>query len=217
MGKSDRERPGIMIYFETLSTLEVLDDAEAGRLFKAALVYGSTGEIPAFEDRLMALAWSGMKSSIDRDGDRYSERKQRSRYSRYCGIERDSGREPLDYETWKYEIDESRRMLTTVDERRLSSTKPTNTTTTPAPAPTPTTTPATAATPSTTTGDGGAGGDHRVEMGNKKGSKGEVSVRSSLSDQFFPAPPPREKEYDDLRVERMAMLSDYMAKQGRTG
>ncbi len=188
MGASDRERPGIMVYFEMLYTLEHLDDEEAGKLFKAALRYGSTGEVPEFEgNRVLEIAWQNMRAAIDRDGDRYEGKKQHSRYSRYCGVEKDAGRVPLDFEDWKERVDRNRRSSTVVNEADQHIAAPPSISI-PTPAAISTTTP--------TTRDGGAGGDQ------------------SVSSRFIPSAPSPEAQFEDRRAASMAMLADYVRDMG---
>ena len=76
-------RPGIMVYFDILEPIRVLDDADKGRLLVAMLEYGRDGVVPQFEG-MLALAWSFVRPKIDRDESSYENAKLQRKYAAFC-------------------------------------------------------------------------------------------------------------------------------------
>lgn len=72
------DRPGVMVYFEVLDALDVLEDTDKGRLFEGILRYGRDGEVPDFTGPLMAV-WALIKNRLDRDSQRYADRCEKAR------------------------------------------------------------------------------------------------------------------------------------------
>ena len=68
-------------YHSYLEAIELLNDAERGRLFTACLFYSMTGEVPELRGN-ERFAFAGMKSQIDRDSKQYENR---------CEINRKNG------------------------------------------------------------------------------------------------------------------------------
>lgn len=68
-----KQRPGVMLYFDIEPGLKMLDDSQRGRLFSAILEYAHFGSVPSFDDPLLSMAWTFVKTSIDRDGERYEQ------------------------------------------------------------------------------------------------------------------------------------------------
>lgn len=60
-------------YHSYLEAIELLNDAERGRLFTACLVYSMTGEVPELRGN-ERFVFAGMKSQIDRDSKQYENR-----------------------------------------------------------------------------------------------------------------------------------------------
>ena len=57
-------------YHSYLDAMELLDDAERGRLFTACLIYSKTGEAPPLPGNEKFL-FNSIKSQIDRDKKKY--------------------------------------------------------------------------------------------------------------------------------------------------
>lgn len=133
MGQT-KARPGVMIYFELLDALAVLEDAEKGRLFEAILRYARDGEVPEFPPGALAAVWAMTKPRIDLDAERYAERCEKARAAITKRWD----------DTKEYE-----RILTNT-ERTNSTTTPTTTST-----PTPTSTSSSTAAGTTDRGYGG--------------------------------------------------------------
>ena len=65
---------GFFTYFHLSSVIEKLSDAQAGRLYKALMRYGDTGELTDFSDDLaLDMAYTLMRGEIDVNFERYNE------------------------------------------------------------------------------------------------------------------------------------------------
>ena len=76
-----KERPGVMLYFELEAPMKFLNDSQRGRMLTAILEYAHYGVFPEFGDPLLDMAWSFVKSDLDRDGERYRETVHKKRIS----------------------------------------------------------------------------------------------------------------------------------------
>ncbi len=65
--------PGVMLYFDRLSFLDRLDDAQTGRLFRAVIRYARDGEVPEIDDLMFGVAWDVLRPMIDYDAQKYAE------------------------------------------------------------------------------------------------------------------------------------------------
>ena len=71
---------GFFTYFHLSSVIEKLSDAQAGRLYKALMRYGDTGEITDFSGDLACdMAFTLMRGEIDVNFERYNEMCERNR------------------------------------------------------------------------------------------------------------------------------------------
>lgn len=119
------KRPGVMLYFDIEPGLKMLDDPQRGRLLTAIIDYAHFGVVPDFSDSLLSMAWSFVKTSIDRDGERYEKAVTKKKIS---GITSDfkrnyapkHGIDPDDEEALSEYI--RQRMSTPVGECRASTT-----------------------------------------------------------------------------------------------
>lgn len=65
---------GFFTYFHHANTLEMLSDEQAGRLYKALMRYGNTGEEADFGDDLaLDVMFSLFQKEIDYNFERYNE------------------------------------------------------------------------------------------------------------------------------------------------
>ncbi len=65
---------GFFTYFHLSTVIEKLSDAQAGRLYKALMRYGDTGEMTDFSDDLACdMAYTLMRGEIDVNFERYNE------------------------------------------------------------------------------------------------------------------------------------------------
>lgn len=175
------ERPGVMLYFDIEPGLKMLDDPQRGQLLTAIMEYAHFGAVPDFTDPLLSMAWTFVKTSIDRDGERYEKAVTKKKIS---GITSDfkrnyapkHGISPDDEEALAEYI--RQRLSTPVEESQPSTTVATETTTS-----------AILNTPTTAETKGNA-----TAVG--KGVVGE-----NLSD-----PPP--VDFEQLRQQRLNMLKE---------
>ena len=73
--------PGVMLYFDRLSFLDRLDDAQTGRLFRAVIRYARDGEEPEIDDVMFGMAWDVLRPMLDYDAQRYAEVSEKRRLS----------------------------------------------------------------------------------------------------------------------------------------
>ena len=65
---------GFFTYFHLSGVISKLSDAQAGRLYKALMLYGDTGETTDFGDDLACdMAFTLMRGEIDVNFERYNE------------------------------------------------------------------------------------------------------------------------------------------------
>ena len=64
----------IVIHIDILDQIEMLNDAEAGQLFKGLLRYATTGDVLNSDDRLINVVFAGIKTQIDNDLAKYAEK-----------------------------------------------------------------------------------------------------------------------------------------------
>ena len=75
------DNKSFMIYKDWEELVLMLDDAQAGKLFKALFVYAKTGDETAL-DGMTTMAFTVMRNAIDRDGQKWEE---------ICRIRKESG------------------------------------------------------------------------------------------------------------------------------
>ena len=103
---SSGQKPGVMIYFDIMDPMEILDMEQRGQLLTAILSYSKEGTMPDFGgDKLLMMAWSMVQKSIDRDDESYKQTILRRRYASYCNWEKDAGRVPVSFEEWLNSIE----------------------------------------------------------------------------------------------------------------
>ena len=69
---AEKERPGVMLYFDLRPCLKRLSNEEKGLLFEALMDYAQYGELPEL-DGMTGIAWDFIRPRIDRDAERYEE------------------------------------------------------------------------------------------------------------------------------------------------
>ena len=115
-------RPGVMFYFDKTDALEKLPHDKVGVLFLAAMRYAKTSEEPKFDDALLNFAWALIRPSIDRDAEKYEDKRLRGEWLTYCRKCKQDSTHPLDFETY-------RQQCVNGTLRAETSTQPTTTTT----------------------------------------------------------------------------------------
>ena len=94
------DRPGFMVYFDILPAVLRLDLAQRGALFTALLDYAKTGKLPDELDALTGMAFDLIRPKLDKDAERYADKKLRSRYAAYCKVQDDRREARLSFEEW---------------------------------------------------------------------------------------------------------------------
>jgi len=92
-------RPGIMLYFDILEPIQVLSDADKGRLLVAMLEYGRDGIVPQF-DGMLALAWGFIRPKLDRDEGSYENAKIQRKYAAFCKKRSGINLPKIPFEEW---------------------------------------------------------------------------------------------------------------------
>ncbi len=96
-----KQRPGVVLYFDTLCpALARLTHEQAGALLRGIVDYAQTGAIPEL-DAMSGLAFDLLRPSIDRDGERYFEQIEQRRYAVYCREAKKRGADPISFESWQ--------------------------------------------------------------------------------------------------------------------
>ncbi len=94
-----QKKPGVMIYFDMLETLERLSDENAGVLLRAILEYGKTQCEPQLPDPLYLL-WPMIRMRLDMDDERYYQVSQKRSYAAYVRWANHQGHAPMPYNEW---------------------------------------------------------------------------------------------------------------------
>ena len=97
MGKK-KQRPGVMLYFDTWRALQYADLAEKGMLMEAMMDYGEYGVEPQLPMKLAQL-WPFLRMSLDRDKERYEETCRKRSYAAYVR-NLPTGAVKMDFEEW---------------------------------------------------------------------------------------------------------------------
>lgn len=87
---AEKERPGVMLYFDVRPCLKRLSLEEKGRLFEGILDYAEYSVIPELEG-MLGVAWDFIQPRIDRDAERYeeiSENRRKAALKRWEGQDR---------------------------------------------------------------------------------------------------------------------------------
>lgn len=159
-----RQRPGVMIYFDTLCpALARLTNEQAGALLRGIVDYAQTGAIPEL-DPMPGMAFDLLRPGIDRDEERYFEQIDQRRYAVYCRELKKRGADPISFENWQRMISDGI--------GRYPTTTPTSTSTpasTPTSSPNPSSYPTAAAYPYPTADAPGKGA-----VGGSRGTEGET-------------------------------------------
>ena len=72
------EIPYVCLYTSYLTSLAPYTDSQLGRLVRAMLTYGATGEVPEFRD-CERYIWPMLKDQLDRDAESYRQRCEKNR------------------------------------------------------------------------------------------------------------------------------------------
>lgn len=116
-------RPGIMLYFDILEPIQVLPDADKGRLLVAMLEYGQSGKTPDFTG-MLALAWGFVKPKLDRDEESYEEAKVQRRYAAFCKKRNGLNLPKIPFEEWLAMDNNERHRMATEGNEPLRAVNP---------------------------------------------------------------------------------------------
>lgn len=118
--KIENQRPGFLVYYETLDALSEYTEAEVGLFVRAMGEYARYGVMPEFADRGMRGLWRVVQPVLARDDASYQERCRKNRYNSYLSAvkrryqkehpgkgEPVEGRDFLSYEDWISQIDQA--------------------------------------------------------------------------------------------------------------
>lgn len=95
------ERPGVLIYFEVLDSIEELDLESRGILFSAILKYGRDGTLPDFEANVaLKVLWPLIRSRIDASSESYEQSRLKSVWGVYKREATKRGDEVIPFDRW---------------------------------------------------------------------------------------------------------------------
>lgn len=94
-----KNRPGVMLYFETLQAIDELDAEDVKQIMSAILHYCRDGEEPVFRG-IPAALWHLIRGGLDRDGERYSKKQLRGNWLVYCRKCKRQDKSPLSFDDW---------------------------------------------------------------------------------------------------------------------
>lgn len=100
MKKEKSSKPGVMIYFDIRRQVERLSDEQRGKLFTAILDFAELGKEPMLDD-MTGMCFDGLRPRIEKDGKKYEDKVQKSKYAVYVRETEKHGEIPLDYTEWE--------------------------------------------------------------------------------------------------------------------
>ena len=100
--KMNPEKPGVMVYFDVMDSMEQLSGEQCKRLIIAIRDYGRDGKEPTLEDdEILRLIWPFVSSTLNRDDERYNKACIRRQYGAYYKAMKRNGFIPLTWEIWE--------------------------------------------------------------------------------------------------------------------
>lgn len=94
------QRPGVMIYFEILPTIQKLSKADKAALFEAILEYGMRKTLPPMSAKLKVV-WPLVQQRLDWDEEKYNQVVAKRAYSAYVRWAKHNDEPYVDFKTWK--------------------------------------------------------------------------------------------------------------------
>ena len=129
------ERPGFLVYYSIMDSLEEFTAEDAGAFLRAMCDYARAGVVPEFEDRGLRVLWRVAQTTLDRDAASYQDKCLRNRYNGYVSAQKRAfksehpgegsaveGRDYLGFNDWVIEndtaiVNDRQRPLTIVNDR----------------------------------------------------------------------------------------------------
>ncbi len=84
-------RPGFMVFYDRVSFLDRLTDAQCGQLFRAMMDYAREGIEPFWDEIALEVAWDVVRPMLDEDARRYQEVVERNRAKAIKRWQKNSG------------------------------------------------------------------------------------------------------------------------------
>lgn len=117
--------PGFMIYVDDWT--EAAEDftvTEIGEVLLGLLRYFQTGEVTEFSDRATKQFYKSAVKGIARDSEKYQTKCLKNTYSRYKGLCKEKGIDPLEFDDWMIENDRQRSSTDVTNTNTNSSNNP---------------------------------------------------------------------------------------------
>ena len=76
-------KKSLLLYYEYMAHFDFLSDEQTGKIIKAMLAYEIDGVMPEFDEPIMRMTFSFIRSNLDRDKQKYAER---------CAINSENGK-----------------------------------------------------------------------------------------------------------------------------
>lgn len=105
--KAEKDRPGVIMYFDAITTIDKLSDKGAGQFLKACLHYGRDFIDPEFkcddplEQVRIETLWEQIKPRIQKDGENWKDSVIGGHFARYRDRCKRDGEEPMEYASYK--------------------------------------------------------------------------------------------------------------------
>ena len=101
MAIKQKERPGVMLYFDDVRpVISRLDVTQCGVLLRSVMDYAQYGVVPEL-DPMTGLAFDMLVPKIDRDAERYEESREQRQYAGYVRGKKGSGEPALSIAEWR--------------------------------------------------------------------------------------------------------------------
>ena len=101
MTARQKERPGVMLYFDAVRpAICRLDETQCGVLLRSVMDYAQYGVVPEL-DPMTGLAFDMLVPKIDRDAERYEESREQRQYAGYVREKKRSGEQALSIAEWR--------------------------------------------------------------------------------------------------------------------
>lgn len=101
MAIKQKERPGVMLYFDDVRpVISRLDEIQCGVLLRSVMDYAQYGVVPEL-DPMTGLAFDMLVPKIDRDAERYEESREQRQYAGYVREKKRSGEPALSIAEWR--------------------------------------------------------------------------------------------------------------------